>query len=182
MDKKLPAAWLIVASGFLAFSSQPQNVKNHQEEEQTEFSMEDSTLDNPISTPDKILEFLRRDPRVTQCLATQRLSTQDVSADWFLTSEIHLHRSSETDYVVLPHHICISGVNITPFWIFRDTPNGLNLILRAAAHDLTIEQETSNGYKNIRTGIATASIGTITTYKFDGSEYKLYRTKSSPIE
>jgi hypothetical protein len=118
---------------------------------------------------------------------------EQLPAEWFVASEIHLGGPNEIDLIVLPRlapskppteksdNACLVGANIDPFWILRKTSQGYDLILSMSAHDLATLTTRSNGHRDIRVFSMTAINITTADFKFDGKRYRFRRARSKPI-
>ena len=57
----------------------------------------------------------------------------DIAASWFEAAQIHLDGPEAIDLLVKAKDGCLFGANIGPFWIFRKTQHGYELLLRRNA-------------------------------------------------
>lgn len=76
------------------------------------------------------------------------------------------------DLVVQPVNPKLFGANIGPFWVFRNTPHGYELLLVVDALELEILRTKSNGLRDIRTTRVTAREVLQTNYEYDGKKYR----------
>jgi hypothetical protein len=147
--------------------------------EQSLFGAEEETLDRPVKVPDGALELLRRDELVLQYLEAEKKSPDQLTAEPFLASEVHLDGAAETDLIV-------RGVGwlrgyVATFWVFRNLPGGYRLVLKATAAGLRVEHARWKGLRNISTASPIAGSSVEVVYRFDGKQYQYYRKKSEPI-
>ena len=77
---------------------------------------------------------------------------------------------------------CLAGGNIGPFWIYRKTPEGYSLLLELATKNLKVLNSRTNGYRDIQLMSNSASQYSVSILKFDGTEYRLFRTTTHPIK
>jgi hypothetical protein len=110
-----------------------------------EFGMH--SIQRPKNVPKDVLRILGSGTRrVLACANAESLSTDQIPQYWFVASEIHLYSSAQTDLIVQPRfdpqtppsNRCLFGANIGPFWVFRGTNNGHQLIFSADGHDLIV--------------------------------------------
>jgi hypothetical protein len=159
--------------------------------EQSQFSMETDVVPilHPIDLPEGALQVLRNDRSILNCSGADKMTADQVPAVWFVASEVHLGGPREIDLVVqgrdlhvkLPPNLCLMGVNIKPFWVFRQTEQGYSLVLSTSAHDLRVLGTRSKGFRDIEASAMTAVTGYSTTYKFDGEKYQVSKTDSKPL-
>jgi hypothetical protein len=153
--------------------------------EQLHFSMEQEIrpVQRPVPLPDGLVKALGSDEfaqRVTRaCLRASHLD--EIPADWFIASEVHLGNPDERDFVILPKNPCLLGANVGPFWIARKTPGAIEIILSTEGHDLEILQTRSNGLRDIKIESATGTVLYTTSFRFDGKRYGISQTHSEPI-
>lgn len=141
--------------------------------EQAQFGAED-VIKRPVPVPKDVLEILRRDERIRVRLAEEE-SPNDISGSWFVASEIALNEDDLPDLVaqgVEPH---ILGANLVPWWVLRTTPQGHELVLSLSALGLQVLKTKTNGFRDILTTKATAREVLTTTYRFDGSKYRVQK-------
>jgi hypothetical protein len=148
--------------------------------EQMNFSAEDENAQQPVSIPQDAWSVLKRDSSVLEVLASQHLSVDQLPVSWFVASEVHLDGPEKKDLVVIGKGL-LQGANVTTFWVFAQSPNGLRLVLTLPAHDLSIEHGRTNGYKNIRMMVATAGRISTATLRFDGKVYRLHDKSTQKI-
>ena len=93
--------------------------------EQADFAMEAEGLNRPVDVPKGALGALRKDAIVLGCLAHGH-SENDVLANWFVGSLIHLGGSNSLGLVVIPrtqpttNQPCLLGAHSMPFWVFLE--------------------------------------------------------------
>jgi hypothetical protein len=144
--------------------------------EQTHFAVEGEGYDivQPVTIPGQVLGILEKDSDVVGCLTNE--PGDEYSASWFNGSNIFLRNESQPDLIIVPENACLFGANIAPFWIFRTTAEGSNLILKVNAHDLEVTSTTTAGYKDIEVISMSAVQEFDSIYKFDGTQYELAST------
>lgn len=139
--------------------------------EQSRFGLE-QPVDRPAAIPPDVLKILRHDADIRTC--TIEADERDkIPAAWFEASEIHLSNVNEFDLVVKPTNACLWGPNLGPFWLFRNTDRGHQLVLSTVAVGLRVLNTRTNGFRDVRAGaIVGASQPRYVTYKFDGRVYR----------
>lgn len=137
-------------------------------QEQRIFGVE-NPIENPTVVPPDVLKSLRDDSRVKSCLTN---GADEFSESWFRASNIQLHGGNARDLIVQSSEPCLAGANIAPFWIFKKTQRGYDLILSTDALGLEILSSTTNGYRDIRGTQATAEKTINVVFRFDGRMYK----------
>ena len=148
--------------------------------EQVQFSAEDESVTQPVSIPQDAWSILKKDNNVMEVLASQNLQADQLPKSWFAASEIHLDGPNEHDFVVIGKGM-LQGANVTTFWVFAQTPQGLKLVLTLPAHDLSIEPTRTNGYRNIQAVMMTAGRVSTAELRFDGKEYRVRENASKSI-
>lgn len=141
--------------------------------QQTSFSAEDP-VQHPVNVPPDVLQFLRQDARNQTCLKKGQ-SKEGIQASWFVASEIDLKSDRSSDLIVLAANPCLSGANVVPFWVFRNTAGGHTLALSATAFALDVLTARSRTYRNLQLTSLTAKTEHTTIYKFDERRYREWR-------
>jgi len=154
----------------LAVGGASAQASRRSKKEQSHFGAE-VTIRKPIEIPTDVLSILREDKRNHTCLKDGE-SPINISSSWFVGSRIHLKVDGDADLVVTARNECLLGANIIPFWVFRNTPQGQQLILSVSALGLDVLNTRTNNYRDIRTGAATARSVHTMIFKFDGKEYR----------
>jgi hypothetical protein len=144
--------------------------------EQTSFSME-FPFERPVALSEAAKKALATDRGIADVMKDDQLSTETIPKDWFRASEVHLGPKSETDLVVMGLGISL-GPYSTGFWILRQTPQGYEIIMATDTHDLTLSDSSTNGLRDIETGLPTGGQRYSDIYKFDGHRYQ----KSPPAQ
>ncbi len=171
---------LVLIVGLLDVAWAAQRAKGPRPKDQSLFSAEDETVQRPVAIPEDALQILRNDDQVLQYLKAEGKSPDELTTESFLASEIHLDGPDEKDLIVVGADR-LRGANVATFWIFRKSSQSYQLILKAAAHDLRVQKVRSKGYRDIETASPIAGTAHIDVYRFDGKQYRLYRSKSQPI-
>ena len=177
---------------FLLLLSLPAHTQKKPFQEQTEFSCEQDTVGAPIRRPVRIpppvLELLTSSENARTC---ERSGSGLLPADWFIASEIHLSGGKRADMIVQQRFLpeprfseneCLFGGNIGPFWIFRRTLNGYEMVLDSRTHSLSILNTKTKGLRDIRVVSSSAAQFTETTLKFDGKKYTAAKSKTESIK
>ncbi|MGH9905048.1 MAG: hypothetical protein ACRD8U_05610 [Pyrinomonadaceae bacterium] len=138
--------------------------------EQTRFGPEEK-IDRPVSVAIDVLQTLRLDERNKRVLSGEEPANA-IFASWFTASEIDLNDDDNRDLVVQGTHPRLLGANLAPFWIFRKTSQGNELVLSVSALGLELLNTKTNGYKNILARQATSIEVRNTSYEFDGHKYQ----------
>jgi hypothetical protein len=161
----------------------------HKGHEQTDFSAELDyyPIQRPVNLSRAALSALSKDELVASCLENNNLRLEELPANWFIASEIHLAGSNERDLVVtaneygpepaageLPPYGCLTGASTTHFWVLRKTSGGFSLVLSQMALGLTVLHGRTNGLRDIQVGanIGASYYSTI-DYRFDGHSYEI---------
>jgi hypothetical protein len=163
---------LLVIAVLLPHGAGSQQAKKHPSQEQIRFGLEES-VNHPIPVPDLVLAALKTDSevRTSRCVDEDQPSPT-VSASWFEASQIHLDGPGEIDLLVKAKNGCLFGANIGPFWIFRKTQRGYELVLNVSALGLELLPSRTNGHKDV-SAVAVAGGEAVTViYKFNGRRYQ----------
>jgi hypothetical protein len=140
------------------------------QKEQSRFGAEVS-IRKPVEIPADVLSALREDKRNQTCLRDGESPTS-ITSSWFVASRIHLSSDGNADLVVTARSDCLLGANVVPFWIFRNTAQGHELVLKVSALGVDVLNTKTNNYRDIRISEATARRVHIVIFKFDKKEYR----------
>ena len=149
--------------------------------EQLTFSAEDDTVKKPVAIPQNVLATLVKDEMVSRELENENLPAEKIPLSWFSASAIHLSNSRRTDFVVMARGP-LAGGNVVVFWVFRGTPHGHELVLTAPMHDLIVKNTRRNGYRDVELLSANAVTVSTVLCRFDGKQYKEYKSKAEDIQ
>jgi hypothetical protein len=133
-------------------------------------SMEDEPGANTSAIPSQIWRVLIADRDVQTVSVHQDPPLSEPPRSWFAAFPVSLHGEGDSDFVVQAEDR-LRGANVTTFWVFLQTTDGPKLVLTLPAHDLTVENVRSHGYRKIEAGAATAVKAWTKTFCFNGSEY-----------
>jgi hypothetical protein len=161
----LSASLIVLAVG----EASPQASRRSQKE-QSHFGAEVS-IRKAAEIPTDVLSILTEDKRNQTCLRDGESPT-NITNSWFVGSWVHLNGDADADLVVTARNECLLGANIIPFLVFRNTPQGHQLILSVSALGLDVLNTKMNNYRDIRIGAATAWSAQTMIFKFDGKEYR----------
>ena len=155
--------------------------RRRSQEAQSRFGAE-VAIRRPVEIPNDVLSILREDKRNQTCLKDGQSPT-NITSSWFVGSRIYLNNDSGSALVVTARNTCLYGVNLVPFWVFRNEPQGHELVLRVSALGLDVLNTKTNNYRDIRASAATARSVHTAIFKFDGKEYRATFTtaRSSPL-
>lgn len=166
------------------------------EQEQSAFSYDDPA---PVRHSAKLsraaLDALSKDKRVASCLKMNNLNPQELPANWFVASEIHLDGPDERDLVVLPggrlpdtpagevsQNACLVGANVAQMWVLRNVQNHFQLVLSQIALEMEVLQARTNGLRDIKVGaVVGMAYDASIIYKFDGQTYKIAARNSRMV-
>lgn len=143
------------------------------QKEQSHFGAE-VTIKKATEIPTDVLSILREVKRNQTCLR-DGASPTNITSSWFVGSRIHLNGDGDADLVVTARNECLLGANIVPFWVFRSTSHGHDLVLSVSALGLDVLNTKTNNYRDIRTRAATARSVHAIIFKFDGKRYRSQR-------
>jgi hypothetical protein len=148
--------------------------------EQLHFSAEDETVHRPADIPQDAWKILQKDSYVQNVLDYENLTAEQLPRSWFLASAVHLDGPQENDLLVIANNK-LMGANVTTFWLFMQTPNGVKLVLTAPAHDLFIKSSRSHGHRDIKMVGMTAIRIMSVTFRYDGNHYQKSSSSDEPI-
>jgi hypothetical protein len=137
-------------------------------------------IKHPIAVPNAALEILKKDQLVQETLKDENLSLEQLPDSWFIASEIALGPAEETDYLVQGQQFLV-GAHATHFWIFRETPSGMKLVLQAFADGLTTSGKRYGHFRIIETNNLTAVSFVKTYYRFLGDDYRQFRQERGKL-
>jgi len=147
--------------------------------EQTDFP-EDQDFEHLVSLPKPILDILAKGDRVADCLKYDR-SAKASDASWFEASVATLGKDGSTGYVVKSKRSCLDAADATWYWVFRHTDAGYEMAVSNAGNELNLLNSYTAGYRDISVYRATAAEQATTTYKFNGTAYRIAANKREPI-
>jgi len=146
--------------------------------EQTSFGLEEP-VEHPVPLPQAVLEKLRAETRDRICPNSKAAKDSDDS--WFAASEVTLRRGELPALVVKAENACLRGANIGPFWVFRRSKTGYEIVLSESALGLEVLNTRTNGYRDIRLSAATARDVLIGVYRFRNGKYTVAIKRTRPI-
>ena len=157
--------------------------------EQSTFAMEGVPLSHPVDLPKKAIQLMRENAFVLSCLEQGR-SPNDIPAEWFVASEVHLRTTQEVDLLVMPRetskspaeNACLFHAHSMPFWILMRNKTGYALALEEHAQVLRILRATSNGCRNIETKLSNLNYAITWILRFDGHQYVRTTKTSVPTQ
>jgi hypothetical protein len=166
------SAVLLIIAALLARGAESQQTEKRPSQEQMRFGLEES-VNQPVPIPDAVLAMLRTDSEVrTSRCVDQGQPSPDISASWFEASQIHLDGPEEIDLLVKAKDGCLFGANIGPFWIFKKTQHGYELLLDVSALGLELLPSRTNGHKDVSVGAVAGGKAVSAFHKFDGRRYQ----------
>jgi hypothetical protein len=158
---------------------QDQQQEQAEPHEQSSFGAEEE-IKNPSGVPEDVLQILQRDERNRTCLAANE-APESIPSSWFVASEINLNNDGLKDLVVTAVNPCLFGANINPFWIFRGTPQGQELVLSLSTLNLEVLDAKTKNHRDILAIAATSKEVLTTVYRFDGGRYRKRHSSREPI-
>ncbi len=170
----LPTLLMALAVGtFAQTSRRPQKEQSH-------FGAE-VAIKKATELPTDVLSMLREDKRNQTCLRDGE-SLTNITSSWFIGSRIHLNPDGDADLVVTAKNDCLLGANLVPFWVFRNTPHGHELVLSVSALGLDVLNTKTNHYRDIRTATATAKRVQTVILRFDGKDYRSKKHMTTTVQ
>ena len=169
-SKRLVGPGLLALLIALAIGEASAQASRRSQKEQSHFGAE-VAIRKAAEIPTDVLSILREDKRNQTCLGDGESPT-NITSSWFVGSQIHLNGDGDADLVVTARNECLLGANIIPFWVFRNTRQGHELVLSVSALGLDVLNTKTNNYRDIRTSAATARAAYTVIFKFDGKEYR----------
>jgi hypothetical protein len=168
-----PKWWItsFLLVSFFPFAVNAQNTQKADAAEQTSFSME-FPFERPVLLGEAAKKALATDRGIADVMKDEHLSIESIPKDWFTASEVHLGPKSETDLVVMGLGISLGPYN-AGFWILRQTTDGCEIVLAVNTHDLALLDTSTNGLRDIETGLPTGGQRYSDIYRFDGHRYQI---------
>lgn len=148
--------------------------------EQTSFSAEDSGMQHPVKIPAPVMALLEQDRRVRNVADYEDIPVSRIPASWFSASTIHLGSGGESDLIVAGEGP-LMGANVETFWVVVRARTGYRIALMVPAHDLSVQQRRTRGYRNIRASAETCCTIMIAEFRFDGTAYQRAWSKTENI-
>lgn len=108
----------------------------------------EAPFERSVALPADVLNVLRADELNQQGFQTcpNRGRLREIPAKWFVASQVTL-RDEYT--LVKADNACLWGADIGPFWVFRQTSNGYELVVTDRALGLELLPTRTNGYRDI---------------------------------
>ena len=159
---------MLIGAFTVPAQAQPRSRKSH--DEQSHFGAE-VRVSRPVKLHPDVLSTLRKDKRSQTCLRKGQ-SPENIPSSWFVASAIHLDDDKATDVIVGAANPCLLGANIAPFWVFRNTGGGYQLVLQVETLSLDVLKSRTHGVRDIRTVAATANTTSTVDYSIDDGVYK----------
>jgi hypothetical protein len=169
---------LLLVSLFVS-ASFAQKKKKVEFTERTSFSAEEEKFEHSVPLNESAKKALASEQSITDVLREEKLAVENIPEDWFTASEVHLSSTAEVDLVIMGTHFA-RGAYTSTFWVLRKSAHGYAVVLRDSAHDLTLQETTSHGLRNILTDIVTLRYGSTAEYEFDGDTYRITKRTSEP--
>src|SRR5713226_4205912 len=110
----------------LAVGEASAQASRRSQKEQSHFGAE-VAIKKVTEIPTDVLSILREVKRNQTCLRDGESST-NITSSWFVGSRIHLNGDGDADLVVTARNECLLGANVVPFWVFRKTNHGHELV------------------------------------------------------
>jgi len=188
--------WCAILATVVAICPQSVCAQRHHDE-QTDFSMETEIVPvvHPFPLSRAALNALAPDKRVAFCLRENKLEPQQLPANWFVASRVHLDGPDEVDLVVQPSdrlpdtpegavsaNACLIGANTVQFWILRKTQEGFVLVLSEIASELEIRSSRTHRLRDVRLRAVVGGYVSNLECKFDGQAYQIARRWSEKID
>jgi hypothetical protein len=168
-----PKAWIsnLLLASFLLIPANARIAQKTEAVEQTSFSME-FPFEQSVPLSEAAKKALATDSGIADVMKDDQLSIGSIPKDWFTASEVHLGPKSETDLVVMGLRISL-GPYSAGFWILRQTPQGYEIVLAVHTHNLALLDSSTNGFRDIETGLPTLGQSHSDIYRFDGHRYQM---------
>lgn len=185
---------VLAITALLGTSVSAQKTARNQQPEQTAFSSDvipgQVAIRKPVEISEDALQVLRNTRKVRLCIEAGQTTAEQVSASWFVGSEIHLNGPNEVDLIVQPRDLpekpsenrCLYGAHVMPFWVLRHTAGKYELLLETYADVLLVLNSRTKGYRNIEGDTTTAQTIGSTTYRFDGEKYQPAERQDKPAD
>jgi len=171
-QRKLP---MLVCLGLIVVTMQGQTARPAPE--QTEFSPDyGHPIQHEVPVSPGVLRVLLKSPEVRDTLQDAKESAQHATSQLFTTAEVHLGPAKEIDLVVYGISPMTGGDNDW-FWIVLSARKNPKVVLFAGGSSLEVMSSRTNGYRDIRSGWASASQASTKIYKFNGRTYKLWKER-----
>lgn len=135
---------------------------------------------HPVAVPAAVLDILKKDQIVHEALKAENLSMERLPVSWFIATKVSLGSADETDYLVQGQNQ-LMGAHATHFWVLRETPSGIRLVLRSFADGLTISRKRSGGFRIIVAENHTAVSLWRIYYRLSAGGYKQFRQDSGNL-
>jgi hypothetical protein len=173
-----------------------QHTNANDQKEQSGFGIELglNPILRPVDLPRAALDALSKDKRVVFCLKKYGLSPEELPANWFIASEIHLDGPNERDLVVLPsrrlpntpageisQNACLPGANTAQMWVLRGNQIDFQLVLSQVGLGMSVLSTRTSGLRDIRLSAAVGGYYDSIDYKFDGQLYEITGRSSELI-
>jgi hypothetical protein len=138
----------------------------------------------PTPLPGEVLRLLRADEDVRRRCLQQGGGDEAIRPELFVASRSHLAGAGPPALIVTSAKLnpCLGGTNIDTYWVFSLDPGGYRLLLKTNVLNLYVLKSRTKGLSDIRAQEATGVDVLYTIFKFDGNEYKVWRSWREPIK
>lgn len=150
-------------------------------QEQARFGLEEP-VSQPAPIPDAVLAILKTDSVVLTSGCGDGQPASIISASWFEAAQVHLDGPEEIALLVKAKDGCLFGANIGPFWVFRKTQNGYELVFDISALGVELLPSRTRGHKDISAGAVAGGRVVSVFFKFDGRKYQESGSKVEEIK
>ncbi|MCI0489451.1 MAG: hypothetical protein L0229_22895 [Blastocatellia bacterium] len=133
---------------------------------------------------EKIISQLQKDqPDLLECFEETDREGRKKFLSEIEIDLIDLNRDGRPEYHLQPQGGCTCGAQNCSFWIYRQVADGFVLMLDTSGLGLSIEKTVTNGYFDVSVGAHNNALTRyITYYRFDGKEYRDYKTDFENLE
>jgi hypothetical protein len=145
-----------------------------QKREQTTFSAT-HRIENPVTLSFDVVKAVLETEQAKNAGVNR---DSNVDASHLLTAaELHLGKPDDA-YLVVAGKSPFSDADKDWYWILRITQEGPKVVLWADCNTLEVLKSRTNGVKDIRASWSVPSKTSITTFHFDGNEYKVWKQQT----
>lgn len=146
---------------------------------QTHFSVENAAVRKPVPIPDEVFAILKNADAAKR-FEDDGKTPAEPQRSWFSAAVVHLQDATKNDLVVVAE-APIVGANVSTFWVFLDTPEGMKLALTAPVHDLFIRPPRWKGVRTIELDSMTCCVISTTLLRYENGQFREYRQLSKEI-
>ena len=173
ISRKLAIAVLGMALSVPVFSQNPK-----QDQPDADTFCADLRLPHPTAVPKKVLNLILSRKEIEESVDEE--ARQSDPARFFHATEVRLGPTGEIDLLVIGGGP-FSGADNDWFWLVRFPYRNPEIVLWEGANCISLDQNRTNGLRNVSSSWSSASQHREVTFRFDGTKYRAGKERWSQV-